>query len=553
MQSTMQDSPLLISRILLSGTRLYADQEVVTWTGQEPRRMSYAEVGTQAAQLANALRGLGIDSDQRVATFMWNNAEHVVTYLAVPSMGAVLHALNIRLFPEQVIYVTNHAENQVVVLDSSLAVAFSKLLPHLTTLRHVIVNGPVADEVRAALEAAPQVEAVHDWGTLLGAQPKTFEWPELDELDASSMCYTSGTTGNPKGVVYSHRSNYLHTMFVATGMGFGQGDRLLAVVPMFHANAWGLPYAAFSVGASLIMPDRFLQAEPLAKMIEAERVTGAGAVPTIWTDLLRYLDEHPTDTSSLRRVIVGGSACPPSLMKAYHERHGIEVIHAWGMTETSPLGSTAVPPVGATGDEHWFYRHTQGRIASSLDARLVGPDGTELPWDGESVGELEVRGPWVTGSYYDNGHNSEAERAEAASKFDDGWLRTGDVGSLTANGFLRLTDRSKDVIKSGGEWISSVELENALMAHPDVLEASVVGVPDEKWGERPLATVVLGADRTVDAAELREFLSHKVASWQVPERWAFIDEVPKTSVGKFDKKALRKRYADGELSVETLA
>ena len=553
MKSTMQESPLLISRILLSGTRLYADQEVVTWTGQEPRRMSYAEVGTQAAQLANALRGLGIDSDQRVATFMWNNAEHLVTYLAVPSMGAVLHALNIRLFPEQVIYVTNHAENQVVVLDNSLAAAFSKLLPHLSTLRHVIVNGPVTDEVRAALEAAPQIEAVHDWGTLLGAQPKTFEWPELDELDASSMCYTSGTTGNPKGVVYSHRSNYLHTMFVATGMGFGQGDRLLAVVPMFHANAWGLPYAALSVGASLIMPDRFLQAEPLAKMIEAERVTGAGAVPTIWTDLLRYLDEHPTDTSSLRRVIVGGSACPPSLMKAYHERHGIEVIHAWGMTETSPLGSTAVPPVGATGDEHWFYRHTQGRIASSLDARLVGPDGTELPWDGESVGELEVRGPWVTGSYYDNGTNSEAERAEAASKFDDGWLRTGDVGSLTANGFLRLTDRTKDVIKSGGEWISSVELENALMAHPDVLEASVVGVPDEKWGERPLATVVLGADRTVDAAELREFLSDKVASWQVPERWAFIDEVPKTSVGKFDKKALRKRYAEGELSVETFA
>ncbi|MHB8187106.1 MAG: long-chain fatty acid--CoA ligase [Dermatophilaceae bacterium] len=553
MKSTMQESPLLISRILLSGTQLHADQEVVTWTADGPRRTSYAEVGTQSAQLANALRGLGIDGDQRVATFMWNNAEHLVAYLAVPSMGAVLHTVNIRLFPEQIIYVTNHAQNQVVVLDSSLAAPFSQLLPHLLTLRHVIVNGPVPDEVRAALEAAPQIEAVHDWDTLLGAQPKTFDWPVLDERDASSMCYTSGTTGNPKGVVYSHRSNYLHTMQVSMSMGFAQGDRLLAVVPMFHANAWGLPYAALMVGASLIMPDRFLQAEPLAKMIEAERVTGGGAVPTIWTDLLRYLDEHPTDTSSLRSVIVGGSACPPSLMKAYQERHGIQVIHAWGMTETSPLGSTAVAPVATTGDEHWFYRQTQGRIASSLEARLVGPDGTEMPWDGESVGELQVRGPWIAASYYDNGTNTEAERADAASKFDDGWLRTGDVGSLTANGFLQLTDRAKDVIKSGGEWISSVDLENALMAHPDVLEASVVGVPDDKWGERPLATVVRADGSTIDAAGLKEFLGSKVARWQVPERWAFIDEVPKTSVGKFDKKVLRKRYAEGELNVETPA
>jgi fatty-acyl-CoA synthase len=552
MKSTMQETPLLISRILLSGTHLHPEQEVVTWTGEGARRTSFAEVGTKAAQLANALRGLGIDGDQRVATFMWNNAEHLVSYLAVPSMGAVLHALNIRLFPEQIIYVTNHAQNTVVILDNSLAAPFSKLLPHLVTLRHVIVNGPIPDEVREALEAAPQIQAVHDWDTLLGAQPTTFDWPELDENDASSMCYTSGTTGNPKGVVYSHRSNYLHTMQVTMGMGFDQGDRLLAVVPMFHANAWGLPYAALMVGASLIMPDRFLQAEPLATMIEAEQITGGAAVPTIWTDLLRYLDEHPTDTSSLRRVVVGGSACPPSLMRAYQDRHGIEVIHAWGMTEMSPLGSTAVPPAAVEGDERWFYRQTQGRIASTLEARLVGPDGAEVPNDGESVGELEVRGPWVTGSYYDNGSNTEAERADAASKFDHGWLRTGDVGSLTPNGFLQLTDRAKDVIKSGGEWISSVDLENALMAHPDVLEASVVGVPDEKWGERPLATVVRAPDSLVDAADLKEFLSGKIVGWQVPERWAFIDEVPKTSVGKFDKKVLRKRYAEGDLKVEIL-
>jgi fatty-acyl-CoA synthase len=552
MKSTMQETPLLISRILESGAQRHADQEVVTWTAQGARRTSFADVGTQAAQLANALRGLGIDGDQRVATFMWNNAEHLVAYMAVPSMGAVLHALNIRLFPEQIIYVTNHAQNTVVVVDNSLAEPFSKLLPHLLTLRHVIVSGPIPDGVRAALEAAPQIQSVHDWETLLAAQPTTFDWPVLDENDASSMCYTSGTTGNPKGVVYSHRSNYLHTMQVAMGMGFNQGDRLLAVVPMFHANAWGLPYAAMMVGASLIMPDRFLQAEPLAKMIEAERVTGGAAVPTIWTDLLRYLDEHPTDTSTLRRVIVGGAACPPSLMRAYQERHDIEIIHAWGMTEMSPLGSTAVAPVEATGEQSWFYRQTQGRIASALQARLVGSDGAEVPCDGESVGELEVRGPWVTASYYDNGNNTEAERADAASKFDHGWLRTGDVGSLTPSGFLQLTDRAKDVIKSGGEWISSVALENALMAHPDVLEASVVGVPDEKWGERPLATVVRAAGSAIDAATLQEFLGSKVARWQVPERWAFIDEVPKTSVGKFDKKVLRRRYAAGDLNVEIL-
>src|SRR5664280_2347352 len=530
MKSTMQETPLLISRILTSGAQRHADQDVVTWTAQGARRMSFADVGTKAAQLANALRGLGIDGDQRVATFMWNNAEHLVTYLGVPSMGAVLHALNIRLFPEQIIYVTNHAQNTVVVL----------------------VNSPIPEDVREALEAAPQIEAVHDWETLLAAQPKTFDWPVLDERDASSMCYTSGTTGNPKGVVYSHRSNYLHTMQVTMGMGFNQGDRLLAVVPMFHANAWGLPYAALMVGASLIMPDRFLQAEPLATMIAAERVTSGAAVPTIWTDLLRYLDEHPTDTSTLRRVIIGGAACPPSLMRAYQERPDIEIVHAWGMTEMSPLGSTAVAPADATGEERWFYRQTQGRIASALAARLVGAEGAGVPCDGESVGELEVRGPWVTASYYDNGNNTEAERADAASKFDHGWLRTGDVGSLTPNGFLQLTDRAKDVIKSGGEWISSVDLENALMAHPDVLEASVVGVPDEKWGERPLATVVRAADSTIDAAALREFLGSKVAGWQVPERWAFIDEVPKTSVGKFDKKVLRKRYAAGELNVEIL-
>ncbi len=552
----MQPTPLLISQLMRFGTRVHADQEVVTWTADGPRRMTYAEVGTRSAQLAGALRGLGVTGDQRVATFMWNNAEHLIAYLAIPSMGAVLHALNIRLFPEQLIYTTTHAGNQVVIVDNSLAKPFSQLLPHLKTLRQVIVNGPIDAETSAALEAVEHVEGVHDLYTLLDAQPTSFEWPDdLDENCASSMCYTSGTTGNPKGVAYSHRSNYLHSLTVAQALGVRQGDRTLVVVPLFHANAWGFPYVVMIAGASMIMPDRFLQAEPLATMIAAERVSTGAGVPTIWNDLLRYLDEHPTDTSTCYRLMVGGSAAPPALIHAFQERHDIEIIHGWGMTEMSPVGSLAVAPVRLEvgSDEYWSAREKQGRLLCGVEGRLMGPDGVQRPWDGESVGELEVRGPWVTGSYYLNGAESETDRTEMLAKFsDDGWLRTGDVGALTPDGFLALTDRAKDVIKSGGEWISSVDLENVIMAHPDVKEASVVGVPDEKWGERPLASVVLVDGASTTAEDLSAFLDGKVAKWQIPERWAFIEEVPKTSVGKFDKKVLRKRYAEGELEVMQL-
>ncbi|MFZ5872371.1 MAG: long-chain fatty acid--CoA ligase [Actinomycetota bacterium] len=552
MHSTMQNDPLLISRLLEYGTSVFATSEVVTWTAEGPRRTSYAQVGDDCRRLANALRRLGIDDDQRVATFMWNNTEHLELYLAVPSMGAVLHALNIRLFPEQLVYVAGHAEDRVVVVDNTLAGPFARLLPHLRTVEHVIVNGPVPDDVRQALGA--DGKQVHDYRQLLDAEAPDFEWPELEETRAAAMCYTSGTTGNPKGVVYSHRSDVLHSMQLAmpSALGMQQGDRVLAIVPLFHANAWGIPYAALLTGASLVMPDRFLQAEPLVQMIESEKVTSGGAVPTIWGDVLRLLDERaeagtPVDTSAVRAMIVGGSAAPPSMLRGFEERHGVRVLHAWGMTEMSPLGTVAVPPAEATGEDAWRYRETQGRLSPFVRARLVGPDGTEQPWDGESVGELEVRGPWITASYYNPDPDS-----DAAARFDDGWLRTGDVGTLTPDGFLRLTDRAKDVIKSGGEWISSVELENALMGHPKVREASVVGVPDERWGERPLATVVVAEGEQVTAEELRDFLADKVARWQVPERWAFIDEVPKTSVGKFDKKVLRRRYAEGELDVATL-
>jgi fatty-acyl-CoA synthase len=555
MKSTIQTPPLLISSMLTYGSTVHADAKIITWTGEGSRTTTFAEVGTKSAQLAHALRGLGITGDQRVATFMWNNAEHVIAYLAVPSMGAVLHALNIRLFPPQIIYVTTHADNKVVIVDNTLAKPFSGLLPHLKTLRHVIVNGPLDAETWAALQAPEHIEGVHDFDTLIADQPTSFDWPQdIDENDASSMCYTSGTTGNPKGVVYSHRGNYVHSMAVQNGLSIRQGDHLLVVVPLFHANAWGFPYLAMNSGATLIMPDRFLQAEPLAKMIAAEKVTGGAGVPTIWNDLLQYLDKNPVDVSSCSMLMVGGSAAPPALMHAFKDKYNIDIVHGWGMTEMSPVGSLAVPPaeVEVGSEAYWRYRASQGRLLPGVEGRLVGPDGDLQPWDGQSVGELEVRGPWVTGSYYANGTESPAEVADMESKFRDGWLRTGDVGTLTRDGFLGLTDRAKDVIKSGGEWISSVDLENALMGHPDIVEASVVGVPDDKWGERPLASVVLAEGTTTTVADIREWLGDKIPRWQVPERWAVIDEVPKTSVGKFDKKVLRARYAEGGLDVTTL-
>ncbi|HEY1572226.1 MAG TPA: fatty acid--CoA ligase [Pseudonocardiaceae bacterium] len=538
MLSTMQDGPLSLAKLVRYGTGVHGASSVVTWQGESGRRSSYAELGVRTAKLAGALRALGVTGDDRVGTFMWNNAEHMATYLAVPAMGAVLHPLNIRLFPDQLTYVANHAEDSVVLVDASLLPLFNPLLPGLETVRHVIVVGgdPAAVD-------APAGVTVHGYDELLAAQPDTFDWVEVDERSAAAMCYTSGTTGNPKGVVYSHRSIWLHSMQVCMtdGMGLAQSDRMLVIVPMFHAMAWGLPYGAMMVGASLIMPDRFLQPGPIADMIAAERPTMAGAVPTIWQGLLSHLDANPPqDLSGLRNVVVGGSACPPSLMRAFQERYGVHITHAWGMTETSPLASVANPPEAATGEDRWEYRISQGRLAANVEGRLVGPDGEVMANDGESVGEIEVRGPWVTARYH---------KVDDPEKFDDGWLRTGDVGSMTRDGFLRLTDRSKDVIKSGGEWISSVELENQVMAHPAVAEAAVIGVPDPKWDERPLVAVVLREGAEVTPDELREFLDGKVAHWQVPENWTFIAEVPKTSVGKFDKKRLRSQHADGQLAV----
>jgi fatty-acyl-CoA synthase len=541
--STMMDIPLTVTRIMQYGTTVFGDREVVTYGPGGSRVQTYAKTGVRVAKLANALRALGVDGDQRVATLMWNNAEHLEAYLAIPSMGAVLHTLNLRLDPEVIGYIATHAGDDAVIVDASLIPLLVQVLPHAETIRNVIVTGSESETDEATL--APLIAVgrpVHRYEELLADAHSHFDWPETDERSAAAMCYTSGTTGHPKGVVYSHRSMHLHSMAVCTGGVFGiaETDRVLPVVPMFHANAWGLPYAAVMAGASLIMPDRYLQPEPLVRLIESERPTIAGAVPTIWNGLLQHIREHGGDISSLRAVPCGGSAVPHALMEAYQKEFGVTILQAWGMTETSPLGSVARPPVGLSEEEAWHYRDTQGRLICDVEARLIGDDGVPLPHDGESVGEVEVRGPWITGAYYMD---------DDPEKFRDGWLRTGDVGTIDRLGYVTLTDRAKDVIKSGGEWISSMELENVLMGHPQVLEAAVIGVADERWGERPLAAVVLASGATVTAAELREYLAGRVPRWQLPERWSFISEVPKTSVGKFAKTKIRDAYARGDYEI----
>ncbi|WP_328537898.1 long-chain fatty acid--CoA ligase [Streptomyces sp. NBC_00344] len=549
MLSTMQDVPLTVTRILVHGTLVHGTSQITTWTGdaQQPQRRSFAETGARAVQLANALRDeIGIDGDQRVATLMWNNAEHVEAYFAVPSMGAVLHTLNLRLPAEQLVWIVNHAADRAIIVNGSLLPLLAPLLPDLPTVEHVVVSGP-GD--RSLLDGcAPRV---HEYEDLIAGRPTTYDWPEIDERQAAALCYTSGTTGEPKGVVYSHRSIYLHSMQVNTAqsMGLTDTDTSLVVVPQFHVNAWGLPHATFMSGINMLMPDRFLQPAPLAEMIEQEKPSHAAAVPTIWQGLLAEVTAHPRDLSSMKRVTIGGAACPPALMEAY-DKLGVRLCHAWGMTETSPLGTNSNPPAGLSAEEEWPYRVSQGRFPVGVEARLAGPGGEIVPWDGESAGELEVRGPWIAGAYF-GGANGEDFRP--SDKFsDDGWLKTGDVGIISRDGYLTLTDRAKDVIKSGGEWISSVDLENAIMAHPAVAEAAVVAVPDRKWGERPLATVVLKEGQSVGCDELKDFLARSVAKWQLPERWAIVPSVPKTSVGKFDKKVIRKQYADGQLDTTTL-
>jgi fatty-acyl-CoA synthase len=540
----MQDDfPLTLHHILRRLRCSDPQAEVVTLgDGGVRTRMTYDESAERIDRLARVLARLGVQQGDRVGTFAWNNQRHFELYFAVPCVGAVLHTLNIRLFAEQLTYIVNHAEDQVIFVDASLVPLLEQLAPSFQSVRHYVVMGEGGARGSEG-EAGSLPNALSYEELLEQAGPGGHDYPEVDERQAAALCYTSGTTGNPKGVLYSHRSISLHSTatLMRDAVGLSREDRVLAVVPMFHANAWGLPHGAALAGADLILPDCNLGAEPLARLIAAERPTLMGCVPTIFAELLRYADEHPEiDLSSLSNAACGGSAVPRRLMQDFQERHGVRIFQAWGMTETSPVATYSRPQEsGERDDAYWEDRARQGRAMPWGELRLVGEGGVEVPWDGRSAGEIEVRGPWVAARYF---------RAESDDeKFDEGWLRTGDIASVDERGYVQISDRSKDVIKSGGEWISSVELENEVMAHPDVLEAAVIARPDERWGERPLCCVVLREGSAVGVRELREHLRGRVAKWWIPEEFAFVDEVPKTSVGKFDKKALRSRLADGTL------
>ena len=536
MDGLMMNVPLSLSHIFDRAERLFPDKEVVTATPTGRERTSYGQWAERTRRLGGALDNLGITSDGRVATFSWNTARHLELYFAPPCTGRVAHTLNLRLFPDQLTYIVNHAEDEVIFLDQSVAGLLWPLMDQFETVRHVVLMDDGAPPPDPA-EIGPDV---HDYEELI-ADASPVDWMSVEENRAGSMMYTSGTTGNPKGVVYSHRSMVLHTfgVMMADTIGVCERDVVLPVVPMFHANAWGLAHAGVATGATLVMPGADLSPVALAKLIEEERVTVAAGVPTIWMGVLPELAGR--DVSALRSIPCGGSAVPRSLSEGYREQTGLPILQAWGMTETSPIA--AVCHIKSTLDHlddeaKADLRTSVGLVAPGVDFRVVDPEsGEELLWDGKSRGELQVQGPWVARTYYND------ERA-AESFTDDGWLRTGDVATVNSEGYISLVDRTKDLIKSGGEWVSSVELENEIMAHPDVVEAAVIGVASTKWGERPMACVVAAEGTAVSAEDILIWLKDRVPKWWMPDQVEFIDEVPKTSVGKFSKKTLRDRFTD---------
>jgi fatty-acyl-CoA synthase len=542
----MMDFPLTLQAIFRHAVGVFPRREIVTRRADKSiHRHTYADFGARARRLAGALQRLGVRPGDRVATLAWNHYQHLEAYFAIPLMGGILHTLNLRLHPEELAFIVNDADDQIVVVDQTLLPLWEQVAPR-TRVRHVIVvGGEGADPADAGsgLRLESGLHVRHGYEALLRDAEPLADGPDPDERNAAAMCYTTGTTGQPKGVLYSHRALVLHTFAISLsgGIGIAEHDVVLPVVPMFHANAWGLPYAALMQGAALVLPGPNLDPASLVDLFARERVTITAGVPTIWMALLQFLDANPgaRDLSALRSMVVGGAAIPQALIEAFEKRHGLHVVHAWGMTEMAPLGTAShMPPDLATASDEERYRQRakQGRPSPFVEIRARNEDGL-VPWDGATIGELEVRGPWVAAGYYN--------RSDCGDRFtEDGWFKTGDIVTIDERATMSIQDRSKDLIKSGGEWISSVALESALMGHPAVAEAAVIPVASVKWSERPLATVVLKPGASASSDELRAFLAPQFPRFWLPDAFEFIDAIPRTSAGKFQKSALRSRFKD---------
>ena len=535
MLSTMMNTPLGVSTLHRFGARHFAESRVGDYDGEQMQWRTYQEIDECSARLAHGLARLGLKAGDRVGTFMWNSTQHLEVYLAVPSMGAVLHTVNCRLSAEHIAYIINHAGDRFLVVDDRLAEILTPVLPDLSTVEYLLVTGD---------SQSVQDDRVIAYDAMLSEGPSDYPWPDPEENAAAGICYTSGTTGHPKGVAYSQRTTYLHALASRSVDSFAVQERdvILMLPSMFHANAWGFPYSGWMSGADMVMPGPHLQGPHLRTMIEATRPTLTAMVPTILGDLLRFDAELPLDLSCFRAIVSGGSAVPSSMIEGVRDRWGVPVIQGWGMTETSPMCVLSHPPKALGGESETFWRLKSGRPVPGIEVRVVDESGACLPENGQSVGELQLRGAWVTGRYLNT---------ESDAFTEDGWLRTGDVGLIDAKGYVQLTDRTKDVIKSGGEWISSVDLEDALLKSPNVAEVAVIAIADPRWQERPLAVAVVMTeeDKPQIIDQLRRFLSDKVAKFWIPEYWCFVSEIPKTSVGKMDKKVLRQMLAEGQLKI----
>ena len=538
MHGLMMDMPLLISGLIAHADRHHGDMEIVSKTVDgSVHRYTYRDAHARARKLANALQRLGVQPGERIATLAWNSYRHFEIYYAVAGSGAVIHTINPRLFPDQITYIANHAEDKYVFFDLSFAPRLEKLAPLLKTVKGYIAM--------CARDAMPKGKIPHllCYEDLLEKEKDDFQWPSFDERTAACLCYTSGTTGNPKGALYSHRSTMIHAYGAALpdALNLSARDVVLPVVPMFHVNAWSLPYSCAMVGAKMVFPGPHLDGKSLHNLFETEGVTFSAGVPTVWLGLLNYMKEQKLKFSTLKRTVIGGSACPPAMLRALQDDYGVEVLHAWGMTEMSPLGTVTTfkaKHADWAREQRCALQNKQGRAIFGVDMRIVGEDGRELPNDGKAFGDLQVRGPWVIRSYF---------KGEGGDPLKQGWFPTGDVATLDPDGYMQITDRSKDVIKSGGEWISSIDLECIAMAHPAIAEAAVIGVKHPKWDERPIVVAVKKPGLEVSKEEVLKFYEGKIAKWWMPDDVVFVAELPHTATGKLSKLTLREKFREYRL------